>query len=164
MSGVAAAIMSTVNSFLNLAAAAIARDLPGRPLGDRRELAVGRIATLVVGMLGATLAAGSSSLVALLGVFGFGLFATTLVPSLALGMVWSGATRTGALASMAVGLASTLVLGSWPRLTGRGLPAGVDASGVALVLSVLVFVVVSRATRARAGSDLDPDVRLAMER
>jgi SSS family transporter len=164
MSGVAAAIMSTVNSFLNLAAAAIARDLPGRSLGDRRELAVGRIATLVVGMLGATLAAGSSSLVALLGVFGFGLFATTLVPSLALGMVWSGATRTGALASMAVGLASTLVLGSWPRLTGRGLPAGVDASGVALVLSVLVFVVVSRATRARAGSDLDPDVRLAMER
>jgi Na+/proline symporter len=164
MSGVAAAIMSTVNSFLNLAAAAIARDLPRRPFPEPRELAVGRLATLGTGVLGAALAAGSSSLVALLGVFGFGLFATTLVPSLALGMLWRGATRSGALASMAVGLVATLLLGSWPRLTGRGLPAGVDASGAALVLSVLVFLLVSRATRARAGGDLDPDVRLAMER
>jgi Na+/proline symporter len=161
---VAAAIMSTVNSFLNLAAAAIARDLPRRPFPEPRELAVGRLATFGTGVLGAALAAGSSSLVALLGVFGFGLFATTLVPSLALGMLWRGATRSGALASMAVGLVATLLLGSWPRLTGRGLPAGVDASGAALVLSVLVFLLVSRATRARAGGDLDPDVRLAMER
>jgi SSS family transporter len=164
MSGVAAAIMSTVNSFLNLAAAAVARDLPRRPLGDVRELVIGRLATLGVGVLGAGLAAGSATLVALLGVFGFGLFATTLVPALAIGMLWPGATRTGALASMGTGLVATLVLGSWPRLTGGSLPAGVDASGVALVLSLLVFLAVSRLAASRAADDLDPDVRLAMER
>jgi len=164
MSGVAAAIMSTVNSFLNLAAAAVARDLPRRPLGEARELVIGRLATLGVGVLGAGLAAGSATLVALLGVFGFGLFATTLVPALALGMLWPGATRPGALASMGTGLVATLGLGSWPRLSGASLPAGVDASGVALVLSLLVFLAVSRLTASRAADDLDPDVRLAMER
>jgi Na+/proline symporter len=150
MSGVAAAIMSTVNSFLNLAAAAVARDLPRAALVPARELMLGRAATLAVGAVGAALAAGSASLVAFLGIFGFGLFATTLVPTLALGLLWNGATRAGALASMATGLACTLVLGSWPRLTGTGLPAGVDASGVALVLSMLVFLAVSRVTREHA--------------
>ncbi len=48
-SGIAAAIMGTVNAFLNVGAAAVTHDLPvaaGRPL--RHELAVGRAATLVI--------------------------------------------------------------------------------------------------------------------
>ena len=42
-------------------------------------------------------------------------------------------------------------------------PAGVTASAVALVMSFLVFFFVSWLTRASAGDQLDPDVKLIME-
>ncbi len=162
-SGVAAAIMSTVNAFLSIAAAAWCRDLPRRPVAPARELHVGRIATLLVGVGGMALALGSTTLVALLGVFGWGLFATTLVPSLAIGLVWPGATRVGAIASIATGLVATLLLETlaWARVL--SLPAGVSATGTAMVLALLVFFTVSWLTRAEARGDLDADVALAME-
>ncbi len=162
-SGVAAAIMSTVNAFLNLAAASITRDLRIRPMEDARELRIGRLATLGVALLAVLLASRSEALVALLGVFGWGLFASTLVPALAFGLIWPGATRAGALASIATGLGLTLVLESlvWFRIA--SLPAGVSAAGIAIVASLLVFFAVSWLTRARAAEELDSDVRLVME-
>ncbi|MGQ0702534.1 MAG: sodium:solute symporter family transporter [Gemmatimonadales bacterium] len=165
--GVMAAIMSTVNSFLNIGAAALTRDLPaafGRPF--RNELRMGRLATLAIGILAALAAQSSGSLVALLGVFGWGLFAATLVPALAVGLNWAGGTRTGAIASMACGLGLTLggeLLGFFRIYS---LPAGVTVSGVALVLSLLVYLGVSVAGRRRGRrADLppDPDVQLVME-
>ena len=75
-SGVAAAIMSTVNSFMNVGAAALIHDLPvalGRRV--RNELLWGRIATVGISLLAAVLAQLSGTLVAFLGIFGFGLFA-----------------------------------------------------------------------------------------
>lgn len=164
LSGVAAAIMSTVNSFLNLAAATIARDLPSIPRSDARELRSARLATVGVGLLGVFLAQQRGMVVALLGVFGFGLFATALVPALAVGLVWPGATRLGAIASLVTGLAATLVLESLGPLRLGTLPAGVNASAVALLLSLVVFLGASWLTRHRAKADLDPDVRLVMER
>jgi Na+/proline symporter len=161
--GVVAAIMSTVNSFLNIGAAAIVRDLPlafGRaPINELRS---GRMATLVIGVAAALLAQSTGTLVALLGIFGWGLFAACLVPSLALGLTWSGGTRSGALASMACGLAVTLVgelLGYFRIYT---IPGGVTVSGVALALSLLVYLVVSLATR-RGSPPPDRDVRLIIE-
>ena len=59
-SGVMAAIMSTVNSFLNVGAAALSRDVPmalGR--AARNELRAGRIATLGIGLLAALAAQAS---------------------------------------------------------------------------------------------------------
>ncbi len=163
-SGVAAAIMSTVNSFMNIAAAAVTHDLPVA-LGRRmpHELRWGRISTVVLAVLAAGVAQLSGTLVALLGIFGWGLFASTLVPSLAIGLSWPGATRAGAVASIATGLVLTLSLETaafFHRLT---LPAGVTVSGLALVASLLVFLGVSWLGRRDAAAGLDPDIAVIVE-
>ncbi len=163
-SGIAAAIMGTVNSFMSVGAAAVTHDLPvalGRPLGN--ELLAGRLATLAVAAVAAAVALGSGALVAFLGIFGWGLFATTLVPSLAIGYNWTGGTATGAVASIAVGLGGTLLFESLAYFKVYTFPAGVAASGLMLVVALLTFVVVSWATRDRAAGDLPADIRRIME-
>ncbi|MEJ2540230.1 MAG: sodium/proline symporter [Gemmatimonadota bacterium] len=163
-SSVAAAIMSTVNSFLNIGAAAVTHDLPvafGRRLRD--ELFAGRVATLVISLAAALTAQFSGQLVAFLGIFGWGLFASTLVPALALGLNWTGATREGAVASIGTGLVLTLGLETLSFFSVWSFPAGVTASAVTLVLSLLVFLGVSFATRGGPGSEIDEDIRLIME-
>jgi len=161
--GVAAAIMSTVNSFLNVGAAVITHDLPvalGRKLPD--ELAWGRISTIAISLLAGVVAQVSGTLVAFLGIFGWGLFASTLVPALAIGLNWPGATRSGAIASIATGLVTTLGFESAAYFGVFTFPAGVTVSGLSLVLSLLVFFGVSWLTRREAG-EIDADVKLVME-
>ena len=161
--GVAAAIMSTVNSFLSIGAAALTHDLP-RALGREpiRQLLIGRIWTVVIAVLAALLAQRAGLLVAFLGILGYGLFASTLVPALAIGLNWTGATREGALASIATGLTLTVGL-EWlvwsKKLT---VPQGITVTGITLVTSLLVFLSVSWLTRDRAAAQLDPDVRAIM--
>jgi Na+/proline symporter len=163
-SGVAAAIMSTVNSFMNIGAAVITHDIPvalGRHLRD--ELFWGRVSTVLISVVAALLAQVSGTLVAFLGIFGWGLFASTLVPALAIGLNWEGATRAGAIASISTGLAITLVFETMAYFRMYSFPTGVTVSGAALVLSILVFFVVSWLTQRRPGSEIDPDIRLVME-
>jgi Na+/proline symporter len=162
--GVAAAIMSTVNSFMNIGAAALTHDLPvafGRT--PRRVLLRGRIYTVLISVLAAILAQLSGTLVAFLGIFGFGLFASTLVPALAIGLNWKGATREGAIASIAVGMLMTLLFETLSYFEIYSFPAGVAIAGLSLVLSILTFFVVSWITRERAAEALDEDVRLVLE-
>lgn len=146
-SGVAAAIMSTVNSFLNVAAAAVTHDLPAA-LGwrSRNELRWGRMATVVLAVAGALLATNWRSLVGFLGIFGWGLFASTLVPAVALGLNWQRATRQAAIASIVTGAAVTLGLETVAYFGIFRFPAGVTATALALLGSLLVFVIVSLAT------------------
>jgi Na+/proline symporter len=161
--GVAAAIMSTVNSFLNVGAAVITHDLP-TALGRKRpdELAWGRISTIAISLVAGAVAQLSGTLVAFLGIFGWGLFASTLVPALAIGLNWRGATRSGAIASIATGLVTTLGFESAAYFGVFTFPAGVTVSGLSLVLSLLVFFGVSWLTRREAG-DIDADVKLVMD-
>jgi Na+/proline symporter len=163
-SGVAAAIMSTVNSFMSIGAAALTHDLPvalGRRVGN--ELLWGRIATVVISVIAALVAQASGTLVAFLGIFGWGLFASTLVPALAIGLNWQGATREGAIASIATGLVITLAFETLAYAKVYSFPAGVSVSGLSLVASLLVFLGVSFATRRGDGATIDPDIRLVME-
>ena len=172
--GVAAAIMSTVSSFLNIGAAAITHDLPRAVAGLRRaaqgapadaptRLRRGRLWTALLCIAGALLAQLSGTLVAFLGIFGYGLFASTLVPALAIGLNWAGATREGALASIMTGLLMTLALETAAYLRLISLPMGVTVSGLTLVTAMLVFLGVSWLTRDRAAGQLDPEVRAALE-
>ena len=154
----AAAIMSTVNSFLSVGAAALTRDLPralGRPIAN--ELQWGRRWTVALMLLATLVAVQPGVVVAFLGIFGWGLFASTLVPALTVGLNWEGATRTGAVASIATGLVATLVLETLAWLKWFALPAGVTATAVTLVASLLVFLTVSHVTRG-AHEPLAPDV------
>jgi Na+/proline symporter len=162
-SGVAAAIMSTVNSFLNIGAAVVTHDLPvavGRRL--RRELFWGRLSTVAISVLAAVVAQLSGTLVAFLGIFGWGLFASTLVPALAVGLNWSGATRAGAIASILTGLVTTLGFETAAWFKVYAFPAGVTISGLSLVLSMLAFFGVSFFTRGQA-EDVDSDIRMVLE-
>jgi Na+/proline symporter len=163
-SGVAAATMSAANSFINIGAAVVMHDLPiafGRRL--RNELLWGRAVTVLIAIAAAITAQLSGSMVAFLGIFGWGLFASTLVPALAVGLNWQGATRAGAMASMATGLIVTLALEIAAYNKAFTFPSGVTASAVALVFSFLIFFLVSWLTRRTAAASIDPDVRLVME-
>jgi Na+/proline symporter len=163
-SGVAAATMSAANSFINIGAAIVTHDLPiafGRRVTN--ELRWGRIVTIVIAIAAAVTAQRSGTMVAFLGIFGWGLFASTLVPALAVGLNWQGATRAGALASIATGLIVTLALETTAYMKVFKFPAGVTASAVAMVSSFLVFFVVSWLTRDNAAAELDPDIRLVMD-
>lgn len=158
--GVAAAIMSTVNSFLSVGAAAITYDLP-QAFGRKPPSAVaagpepsgtltrGRVATVALALVAVLVAHAPGAQVAFLGVFGYGLFASTLVPALAIGLNWAGATERGAIASIVTGLVVTLVGESLSYFGVYRLPAGVPWSGVALVLSTIVFFAMS----ARSATD-----------
>lgn len=163
-SGVAAAIMSTVNSFMSIGAAALTHDIP-RAIGTtvRDELRWGRIWTIVLAVAAALVALHAGTLVAFLGIFGYGLFASTLVPSLAIGLNWRGATRAGAIASITTGLVLTLLLETLAYFTYFSLPSGLTVSGVSLLLSITVFFVASWLTRADAAAQLAPDVARVME-
>jgi Na+/proline symporter len=117
----------------------------------------------LISVAAAVIAQLSGTLVAFLGIFGWGLFASTLVPALAIGLNWEGATRAGAIASIGTGLFVTLVFEVLAYLRFYSFPTGLTVSGAALVLSILVFFCVSWLTRHGAGSELDPDIRLLME-
>jgi Na+/proline symporter len=163
-SGVAAATMSAANSFINIGAAIVMHDLPvafGRRLD--RELFWGRAVTVLIAVAAALIAQFSGAMVAFLGIFGWGLFASTLVPALAVGLNWTGATRAGAIASILTGLVVTLSLEIAGYMKVFTFPSGVTASAVALVASFLVFFLVSWMTRSPHGDDIDPDVRMIMQ-
>jgi len=111
LAAVAAAIMSTADSVINVGAAALARDLPralARPV--RNELRWGRVAVVVLGASAALLAYLYGDLIALLGTFAFGTFAAALAPVLVVGFNWDGVSRRAAVASIATGLTLTLLL------------------------------------------------------
>ena len=162
-SGVAAAIMATVNSFMSVGAAALTHDLPVA-FGTRvkNELRVGRITTVALALVAATVAQLSGSLVAFLGIFGWGLFGSTIVPALAIGLNWEGATAAGAIASIATGLIITLLGETLGFFKVYSLPVGVSVSALALVSSLLMFFAVSWLTRASAARTIDADILIVM--
>ena len=156
-SGVAAAIMSTVNSFMSIASAALTHDLPvamGRRV--KNELNWGRIWTIGISVVAGLVAQASGTLVAFLGIFGWGLFASTLVPSLAVGLNWKGVTAAAATASIITGTALNLVM----ELKLIPLPSGALPTAVSLAASFVVLLLVSWWTR---GEEIDDDVLAVME-
>ena len=155
--GLLAAIMSTADSFLNLGAAAIVRDIPialrGKPL--LRELYWSRVATGALLLLSALFALYMENLIALLGTFGWGTFAAAIVPSVCIGMNWKRATGPACVASIATSVVLNFALEVAARHGSPLLPPGLAVGAVALLASTAVFVGVSLATPAR---DLAPDV------
>jgi len=163
-SGVAAATMSAANSFINIGAAIVTHDLPialGRRVAN--ELRWGRAVTVLIAVAAAITAQRSGTMVAFLGIFGWGLFASTLVPALAVGLNWRGATKSGAIASIMTGLIVTLALETASYRKVFTFPSGVTASAVAMVASFLVFFVVSWLTNRNTTQTIAEDVQLIME-
>lgn len=160
--GLLAAIMSTADSFLNLGAAAVVRDIPlalrGRPL--ERELFWGRLATGALLLLSALFALYMENLIALLGTFGWGTFAAAIVPSICIGMNWKRATAPACVASITTSIVLNFVLEVSARHGYPLLPPGLAVGAVALLASIAVFVLVSLLTPARK---LEPVVDALMD-
>jgi len=154
--GIASAIMSTADSFINIASAAIVRDLPfafGKELDSKEELVYGRIAVVILSIIAVILALtlGSQG-IALLGAFGWGTFAAALAPAVGIGFNWKRGTKEGALWSIIVGLvlnvglevAKTLQL---PFYVNNIASKGIYNGTLSLAVSIIVYIGVSYMTK-----------------
>ncbi len=143
---VLAALMSTSASFLNLAAAAVTRDLPAalhrRPAG----LPAARLATVAVAAAATTVGVASDRAVAVLGIAGWGFFTAALLPVITAGLAWRRAARGAAVAAMLAGAAVDLAL----ETVRTSLPAGAEPGLVGAAVGVLVLVGASLASRTPA--------------
>ena len=95
-------------------------------------------------------------LVALLGAFGWGTCAAAIVPVIAIGLNWKGATATAATYA----IASSLVVNFGVRITGVSMPYGVDVGAASLVVSLTLFLGISLLSTP---DELDADVEAVME-
>ena len=147
--GLFAAIMSTSDAFLNIGTAAIIHDIPKAIRGHsvKNELLWARIVTVLLALVAASFALYShfrdATLVALLGAFGWGTFAASIFPVVAVGLNWRGATVAGAVSAISAALAINFVV----QLAGLTLPYGISGPLVAFVTSMILFVGVSLVTR-----------------
>lgn len=160
--GLFAAIMSTADAFLNIGAAVVVHDVP-RALLRRtldNELFWARMATLSIAMLAAFFALYAfyygGQLVAILGAFGWGMFAAALMPLIVIGLNWKRATWQGALATIIVSIILNLAV----QLFAVKLPYGMAGGFLAMLLSAIVFILVSLITPAQP---LAEDIEAMME-
>jgi len=155
--GLFAAIMSTSDAFLNIGTAAIIHDIPkalrGRSVDN--ELFWARVVTVLLAIVAAGFALYShyadATLVALLGAFGWGTFAASIFPVVAVGLNWRGATVAGAVTAISAALLINFVV----QLAGMVLPYGISGPLVAFVTSMILFIGVSLLTKK---PELAPDI------
>ena len=157
-----AAIMSTSDAFLNIGTAAIIHDIPkairGRSI--RNELFWARVVTVLLAIVAAGFALYShfrdATLVAVLGAFGWGTFAASIFPVVAVGLNWKGATVAGAITAIIAALLINFV----SQLAGIVFPYGISGQLVAFATSMVLFIGVSLVTST---PKLDEDIGRMME-
>lgn len=155
-----AAIMSTADGFLNIAAAAIVHDIPkalfGKPIAY--ELAGARIVTLLIAIASAVFVLVSGeNLVALLGAFGWGTFAATLVPVVAIGFNWHRGTALAANTAIVVSLLIIFCL----KVFDVSIPYAIDGGAIALLVSLILYFTISLASKPPLiDDDIDRVMRL----
>ena len=156
LAAVAAAMMSTVDSVLIVAGAALSHDIYGTIRKDsdpRRRVMIGRIGTVVVGLipLGLLLAGfAEGELVQLIvALFSALMGAAFLVPVVA-GVLWKRATREGAISSMIGGVTATIL---WRQL---GDTEFIDPVVPGFLTALVLMVVVSYLTPAPPAEATDP--------
>ncbi len=163
--GLLAAIMSTSDSFLNIGAAAIVRDIPiawrGRAVAN--ELFWTRVFTGVLLVASALFALYMENLIALLGTFGWGTFAAAIVPSVAIGLNWKRATGSACVLSIGTSIVLNFALELSARQGNHILPHGMAVGCFSLLVSIAVFVGVSWFSGEGGEEKLAPDVKAAME-
>ncbi|WP_297499554.1 sodium/proline symporter [Thermococcus sp.] len=117
IAAMAAAIMSSANSYLLVVASALARDIYHKiidPNADQEKLVwISRISVLVVSLLSIYLALGATETVFKLVLYAWAGLACSFGPVVIFGLYWKRATKEGAIAGMIVG-AITVIL--WKQL------------------------------------------------
>lgn len=150
--GLFAAIMSTADGFLSVGTAAIVHDIPRSILGRavKNELMWARIATVVLAVAASVFAVKSGiSLIALLGAYGWGIFASTLVPAVAIGLNWKRGTALAANCSIVAALSVNIAVLLFEQ-QGIRLPWGINGGAVALIISLTTYMGISFCSRPPA--------------
>ena len=154
---VLAAVMSTTDRLMLTIGTYFSWDIYKKILNpdapDKKVLLVSQISVIVAGVGTLLLALNPPDMLVWLIWAGIGImFATFSVPLLA-GLYWRGATRQGALASMALGLIASLVFGgiSYFKIT----PLPMHFSFFAFVISVFAMIGVSTITKKTSEKVLD---------
>lgn len=158
LTAVLAAIMSTSNAFLNIAAASIQHDILqesfGYDLTNKQQVRGGRIITTVVLIVSFAIAATYPDIILVLGAAGWAMMAAVILPGVAIAYNWKGATREGVIVGGWIGVIGTLSLEAGQYL-GFTLPLGFLGGQVAGFIGIVAFVVVSLFTSTAEFSDLD---------
>jgi sodium/pantothenate symporter len=161
LAGVMAAGMSTFASVLIIVSGSIVEDLRrglgarrseavagrrrvamgGRGLDETKEVFLGRIASLGAGLVALIIALRPPGLVLVITAFAWAVIASSCMWPVVLGVYWKRGTRAGATSSMVVG--SAVALG-WMA---AGKPFGIHGFIPGVVSSLVIFVLVSLATR-----------------
>ena len=151
-----AAIMSTVSTFIVVAASTITRDIleqgMGKKLSESQGLLYSRLASIVICLLTVLLAVKPPDLIAWLGNAAFGFLSASLGPALVAGVRWRRANWQGALASMFVGGGLSLVL--YFMKTAKMINPKLDTGAIAFLVSIGVMIVVSVLTPEQVRSVL----------
>ncbi|MCH8193422.1 MAG: sodium:solute symporter family protein [Planctomycetes bacterium] len=148
-------IISTADSFLLVPATTFINDVYSKHINpkadEKRVIFVSRLLVLVFGVIAylVTHAFAESTGFFEKALYAYTIYGAAITPSLVAALFWKGATKAGAIASIATGTVVTVV---WSELETLGeLPPSVaelDAVLPAIILSVLMLVVVSRLTQA----------------
>ncbi|NLA38111.1 MAG: sodium:solute symporter family protein [Methanomicrobiales archaeon] len=153
---VLAAVMSTTDRLMLTVGTSFAWDIyknilrPSAP--DKEVLLVSKIA-IIIGAGGTLLLAiNPPSMLAWLIWMGIGVMLSTFAVPLIAGLYWRGATREGAIASMAGGLAAAAIFGYWHQFV-ASLP--VHFSLYALVVSAILMIAISLLTASNSSDTLD---------
>jgi sodium/proline symporter len=114
---VLAAIMSTVDSLLILASSAVVRDVVQkifRPEASQRRLSLlGKLITVIIGVVGLGLALGEVRLIFWFVLFAWSGLACAFTPVVLCSLFWPRTTRAGAIAGMAGGFLITVAWVVW---------------------------------------------------
>lgn len=163
IAGLLAAIMSTGSSFVTLGSSSLVRDIP-RAFGYKvkNELLWNRIAVAGLLIISTLFALYMNTLVALLGVFGWGTFASAVFPAVVLGLIWKKATKYGAISSILGGLLLNFLLEIGNKYGVVLLPKGVIIGAFSFAVSIILFIVVSLLTQ-KSKVEIDEDLADAME-
>ena len=154
---VLAAVMSTTDRLMLTIGTYFSWDIYKKILNpdapDKKVLLVSQISVILAGVVTLMLALNPPEMLVWLIWAGIGImFATFSVPLLA-GLYWRGATRKGALASMALGLIASLVFGGISYFKVAPLP--MHFSFFAFVISVVAMIGVSMITEKTSEKVLD---------
>lgn len=157
MSGILAATMSSADSYLLIAASALARDIfkgiLKKDATDRQIMIVSRVTLLVVSLFGIIIALDENSVIFKVVSFAWAGFGATFGPIMLFSLFWKRTTRAGAIAGMLTGGSMVFI---WNKLIA---PLGgifaIYELFPAFVLSCVVIVVVSLLTRKPDQAILD---------
>jgi SSS family solute:Na+ symporter len=162
--GAAAVIVSTANSFLLAPASALMRDVYQKYVNpeasDRQVLLYTRVIVVLLGAFG-FVALSFFQTVLEMALWAYTMYGAAITPALLAAFIWPRATRAGGVASIAVGMVTTLgwEIAARLRATPEGGPdyiLGLPTVYPAFVLSVAALILVSVMTPPPSKEELVP--------